>query len=178
MAVSARPIPVLRVIARSARDTRARLVCGTHSVPCALGAGGRRVNKREADGATPSGIWPVRDARYRPDRQLRPRSGLAMTALRPGQGWCDGPESPFYNRPVPYPFRTSAETLWRKDALYDLMVMIGYNDRPVQPGRGSAIFLHVARDGFTPTEGCIALARDDLMRLLPRLSRRTVIVVP
>lgn len=122
--------------------------------------------KREGDGASPRGRWPMRMAYYRPDRMLRPRTAVALRAMRPDDGWCDAPGDRNYNRPVQMPYPASAEEMWRRDGVYDLVAILGYNDRPRVRGKGSAIFLHLARDGLAPTEGCIALRRGDAMRLL------------
>ena len=94
-----------------------------------------------------------------------------MISITPASGWCDAADDPSYNRPVPLPWRSSAERLWRDDDLYDLLVPLGYNDSPPRPGAGSAIFLHAARPGLTPTEGCIALRQPDLRQLLRRLDK-------
>ncbi len=137
-------------------------------VPCALGKGGVRPasEKREGDGASPLGIWPIRRLLYRPDREPRPPTRLPIQALTPSDGWCDAPSDPAYNHPVTLPYPASAETLWRDDHVYDFILVLGHNDAPVVPGMGSAIFLHLARPGYLPTEGCIALARPDLLDLL------------
>jgi len=133
---------------------------------CALGRGGVRADKREGDGATPAGDFALRRLFYRADRIAPPKSGLALQALRPNDGWCDDPTRPEYNTFVPLPFDGRHEKLWRDDALYDIIGVIGYNDRPVKPGLGSAIFLHVAAADYTPTEGCVALAIDDLVHVI------------
>ena len=100
-----------------------------------------------------------------------------MRPIRRDQGWCDDPASSLYNRPIRMPFRQSHERLWRDDGLYDIVIVLDYNIAPRRKQRGSAIFIHCAREGFAPTEGCIALRRGDLRRLLPRLSRRTVLTI-
>ena len=133
---------------------------------CALGRNGIVQQKREGDGATPAGILPMRRALYRPDREARPQTRLALAALAPGDGWCDAPDDALYNRPVTLPYQAHAEEMWRADGLYDLLVVLGWNDAPVAPGRGSAIFLHLASPGYAPTEGCVALARADLLAVL------------
>ncbi len=135
---------------------------------CALGPAGivDAAAKREGDGATPAGTWPLRRVLYRADRLDRPMTELEIRSLRPNDGWCDQPDDPAYNCPVVLPYRASAERLWREDAIYDVIVVLGYNDAPVIRAAGSAIFLHVARPGFTPTQGCVAVERDDLLALL------------
>jgi L,D-peptidoglycan transpeptidase YkuD (ErfK/YbiS/YcfS/YnhG family) len=141
----------------------------------ALGKGGVRTLKREGDGATPRGFWPVVEVLYRPDRVRRPRTALPVRPLRPSDGWCDAPFDRNYNRKVNLPYPASCERLWRKDGLYDAIVVLGYNVTPRVSGRGSAIFMHVARCGLAPTEGCIALKREHLLRLLAALPRGAVI---
>jgi len=139
--------------------------------PCALGRGGVRVDKREDDGASPIGTWPLRRVWYRADRLAAPPvTALPTRVIRQNDGWCDDASSPDYNRPVELPHAARHERLWRDDAVYDVLVELGYNDDPPVPARGSAIFLHVARPGYTPTEGCVALGLDDLLALL-RVSR-------
>jgi L,D-peptidoglycan transpeptidase YkuD (ErfK/YbiS/YcfS/YnhG family) len=136
---------------------------------CALGRGGRSARKREGDGATPIGRWRLLCVLYRPDRVRRPVTALPVRRLSPADGWCDAPADRNYNRPVRHPYPASAERLWREDGLYDLIVVLSHNTRPRVRGAGSAVFMHVARPGYPPTEGCIALRRDHLQRLLRRL---------
>jgi L,D-peptidoglycan transpeptidase YkuD (ErfK/YbiS/YcfS/YnhG family) len=143
----------------------------------ALGRSGLRALKREGDGGTPLGRFPVRRVLYRADRIARPHTLLPLHAIRDRDGWCDDPSDRNYNRLIRLPSRRSAEGLKRSDALYDLVLVLGYNDRPRVRGRGSAIFVHLARPGFTPTDGCIALARHDLLMLLSQLRRGSVICV-
>jgi L,D-peptidoglycan transpeptidase YkuD (ErfK/YbiS/YcfS/YnhG family) len=126
--------------------------------------------KREGDGASPIGSWPVRRVWYRPDRGPPPETGLPVIALQPDDGWCDAPGHAAYNRRVPLPFPASHERLWREDGVYDLIVELGYNDDPPVAGRGSAIFMHIAREGYVPTEGCVALALADLRAVLKQLT--------
>ena len=90
-------------------------------------------------------------------------------SLAPADGWCETPGDPGYNRPVRLPHRAAAESMWREDALYDVVVVVGYNDDPVVPGKGSAIFLHVARSDYGPTEGCVALSRADILEAAAQL---------
>ncbi len=154
-----------------------RLRIGSLIIPCAIGASGIRLDKREGDGATPAGSWPLLSGFYRPDRGPRPKAWGPLQALRPDMGWCDDSASPAYNRPVHLPFTAGHEIMWRDDGLYDVVIVLGHNLHPRRKNRGSAIFLHGARDDLTPTAGCVALRPADLRRLLPRLSAKTVLVV-
>jgi L,D-peptidoglycan transpeptidase YkuD (ErfK/YbiS/YcfS/YnhG family) len=132
----------------------------------ACGLGGVRADKREGDHASPAGTFPLLYGFYRPDRVPWPTTDLPLTPLQPSFGWVDAAEDPHYNTLVTLPYPASAEVLWRDDGLYDLIVVIGYNTAPVVPGKGSAIFLHVARPDFSGTEGCIAISREALVPLL------------
>ena len=115
---------------------------------------------------SPVGTYPIRYVFYRPDRGNAPDTALPVIAMAPDDGWCDDPESPDYNRHVKLPFAASHEVLWRDDHVYDLVVVLGHNDAPPVAGMGSAIFMHLARDAYTGTEGCVALAKDDLLAVL------------
>jgi L,D-peptidoglycan transpeptidase YkuD (ErfK/YbiS/YcfS/YnhG family) len=145
-----------------------RLAFHGRLVRCALGPAGviAAAAKREGDGATPAGAWTMRRVYYRPDRRGPPDTGLVVQPLAPDDGWCDAPTDPAYNRPVKLPYPASAERLWREDGVYDLIVELGYNDDPVVPNAGSAIFLHLARPDYAPTQGCVALSVADLEALL------------
>ena len=116
--------------------------------PAALGRAGIRALKREGDGATPLGRFPVRQVLYRADRVARPRTRLPVRAIRSDDGWCEDPADRNYNRLVKLPSRRSADRLSRSDHLYDLVLVLGYNDRPRVRGKGSAIFVHLARPGY------------------------------
>ena len=149
------------------------LRAGRMVLACALGTGGIGVKHREGDGVTPLGRHGTIRLRWRADRQRRPLTGLPMRAIRPHDGWCDDPAHRRYNALISLPFPASHETLWRADGVYDLVIEVDWNIRPRVRGRGSAIFIHIARDGFAPTAGCIALKARDLCRLLPLLSLNT-----
>jgi L,D-peptidoglycan transpeptidase YkuD (ErfK/YbiS/YcfS/YnhG family) len=133
---------------------------------CALGRGGVRADKREGDGATPLGLLPLRRVLYRADRLGRPRAAVPVEPLAPDEGWCDDPAHADYNRRIRLPHPARHEALWREDALYDVIGVLGWNDTPVERGRGSAIFLHLARADLAPTEGCVALPLRELLGVL------------
>ncbi len=147
------------------------------SIRCALGRSGVRRDKREGDGATPVGTFPLRELWFRPDRLPRPETLLDIREIEPTRAWCDDPRDGGYNRAVWAPYPASHERLWREDHLYDLIVPLGYNDAPAIRGLGSAIFLHVAAPDYRPTEGCVAIARDDLLTLLKRCGPVTMLSV-
>jgi len=147
------------------------------SARAAIGAGGVSRNKKEGDRATPAGTFSLPFGMYRPDRISLPRTDLPMTPLREAHGWVDDPYDPKYNHLVERPYPGHTEELWRADGIYDLLVVVGYNMNPTQPGIGSAIFLHIARPGFSPTEGYIAVSREVLLELIEVLgsdSRLTI----
>ena len=144
--------------------------------PCALGRGGILANKREGDGATPLGKMRILSGYFRRGR-IAPVTKLPMKAISPSLGWCEVPDDRNYNRPVKLPYRVSHERMMRDDRLYDACLVLDWNIRPRRRSRGSAIFLHLARPGFGPTEGCIAVAAGTMRRLLPALSRRSVLCV-
>lgn len=160
---------------------------GARRLPCALGRAGTTMLKQEGDGATPVGAWPLRRVFWRPDRLTTApdlgRSGLPLSPLTPDMGWCDDPGHADYNRLVTLPHPAGHETLWRTDHLYDIVVVLGHNDSPPKPGRGSAIFLHCARPdpsarhGLRPTAGCVALRRADLLTVLADLPERPSLAV-
>ena len=104
---------------------------GVKRFRCAIGRGGLKRDKQEGDGATPIGTWSLREVIYRADRMSRPRSILPTRKMKPNDGWCDAPADMLYNQAVTHPFRASAERLWRTDNIYDLIVVVGYNDAPV-----------------------------------------------
>jgi L,D-peptidoglycan transpeptidase YkuD (ErfK/YbiS/YcfS/YnhG family) len=143
-----------------------RLIWRGQPIRAALGKGGVRVEKQEGDGATPVGLLPLRRVFYRADRVPPPRCAVPVEPTAPNDGWCDDPSHRDYNQFVRLPHDARHEDLWRDDALYDIVGVLGWNDNPVIRHRGSAIFLHVALAGYAPTEGCVAVSRPDLQRLL------------
>lgn len=172
-------VPTLLVLVDGDNPQRgvAMLKNCTQKFRCALGKGGATPNKREGDGATPLGRFPLREAFYRADREARPDTALPLHAIAPQDGWCDAPDAPDYNRKVRLPHPHRHEMLWREGHVYDLIVVVGYNDAPPVAGCGSAIFIHLMRDDYAPTEGCIAFAREDLLRILAQLDSESTIEI-
>jgi L,D-peptidoglycan transpeptidase YkuD (ErfK/YbiS/YcfS/YnhG family) len=165
-------------VRRKAGDsTRGWLTAGALALPVALGRGGIKANKREGDGGTPRGTFRAKRLWWRAERHARPATLLPARRIKPDDGWCEDPSDRHYNRPVRLPAGIPADRLARKDDLYDFIVEIDHNTRPRIAGRGSAVFIHVARPRFKPTAGCVALDIGSLRRLLARLGPRTRIVV-
>lgn len=156
---------------------RSHILLGRKTYKCASGKGAAVLaeKKTEGDGATPLGQYPFRHVFYRPDRVGAPQSGLLTAPLSPSDGWCDAPLDPLYNQRVSLPYPASHERLWRDDHVYDVIVQLGHNDNPIMPYRGSAVFMHVAKPDYSPTEGCIALALPDLLALLKDVRADTLI---
>ena len=149
----------------------------TTQARCVIGRGGVTSNKKEGDSATPAGRFPLRRVMYRPDRRKPPFTGLPISPLGADDGWCDEPGNATYNQLIKLPFSASHEALWRADNVYDVIVELGYNDDPNIPGLGSAIFMHVARPKYDSTEGCVALALEDLLTLLSQCDETAVLSV-
>jgi L,D-peptidoglycan transpeptidase YkuD (ErfK/YbiS/YcfS/YnhG family) len=154
-----------------------RLHWSRGSAVAAVGRAGVKADKREGDGATPAGTYPLVSVLYRKDRIAPPTSHLPVRALAPNDGWVDEPSDARYNRLVELPYPASAEEMWRADDLYDVLVVIGYNVEPVIPGAGSAIFLHVATPAFAPTAGCVAVNKEVLLALTPLLGPGSMITI-
>jgi len=167
----------LAVRRKPALPARGILRAGPLTLPVALGRTGIKANKREGDGSTPRGRFKLTRLWWRADRHRRPATLLPVRRIRPDDGWCEDPSDRRYNRPVNVPPESKADRLARADRLYDFVIEIDHNTRPRVAGRGSAVFIHVARPGFAPTAGCIALTLPSLQRLIARLGPRTTIVV-
>ena len=156
-------------------ETRGLARLSDRTFDCALGRAGPRADKREGDGGTPIGRFPFRRLLYRADRVARIETRLPARHIARDDGWCDDPASPDYNKPVRLPHPAHHEEMWLESPLYDLVVVIGHNDDPVVPGVGSAVFLHVARDDWGPTAGCIAFKREDLLTVLAHVTTANAI---
>jgi L,D-peptidoglycan transpeptidase YkuD (ErfK/YbiS/YcfS/YnhG family) len=172
-----RALDALHVRARPGPKTRGVLIAGQLTLPVALGRTGISANKREGDGATPLGRFRLRRVWWRADRLPRPLTLLPLRPILPDDAWSEHPGDRRYNRPVRRKAGEPGDRLWRDDRLYDLIIELDHNYRPRVAGRGSAVFVHVARPGFAPTAGCVALEVTALKRLLPRLGPHTRIVI-
>jgi L,D-peptidoglycan transpeptidase YkuD (ErfK/YbiS/YcfS/YnhG family) len=158
----------ITVTSPSPAATRGTLEVNGKTYPCTLGRGGvvAPEDKKEGDGKTPLGTYPLRQLIWRADRAPKPETGLHTEALTPETGWCEDPASPEYNMKITLPHPSVHDRMTREDDLYDYVVVIGYNDAPIVAGKGSAIFMHLARPDFSPTAGCVGLRREDLLEVL------------
>jgi L,D-peptidoglycan transpeptidase YkuD (ErfK/YbiS/YcfS/YnhG family) len=172
-----RPLSAIRIRPAAGDARRGWLTADGQTVPVALGRGGIRANKREGDGGTPRGTFRPRQLWWRADRHPRPRTFLPVRAIGPEDAWCENPTSRHYNQPVRLDCDGGGDRLKRDDHLYDFIVEIDHNSSPRIAGRGSAVFLHLARENFSPTAGCVSMTKTAMLRLLQRLGPETKIVI-
>jgi L,D-peptidoglycan transpeptidase YkuD (ErfK/YbiS/YcfS/YnhG family) len=170
-------LAAITVRAAAGTPSRGWLIAGGQTIPVALGRGGILANKFEGDGATPRGSFRPRRLWWRADRWPRPRTRLPIRRITPQDGWCEEPSDRHYNQPVRLAPGQSGDRLARADHLYDFILEIDHNTRPRIAKRGSAVFLHLARDNFGPTAGCVAMTRPAMLRLLARIGPTTKIVI-
>ncbi len=160
----------LRVIKKPDKKTFSGLFSYQNkTIPCSLGRSGIAPLKHEGDGVTPSGRLELLYGYYRKDRITLPATQFPFFAINQNDGWCDDPKSPAYNSPVKLPFDLSHEKLYRKDNLYDLCIVLNYNMTPITKNRGSAIFFHLTTENKGPTEGCVAIDKNEMLKLIPNL---------
>ncbi|MCO5733517.1 L,D-transpeptidase [Rhizobium sp. SSA_523] len=167
----------ITVRAQPSHSTRAFVILGHLVLPAAIGRSGRRSVKREGDGATPIAPMKILSGFIRGDRVGQVRSGLALQRTRRDMLWCDEPLHGAYNRLVRAPLKASHEEMYRQDGLYDICLVLDWNISERRRNRGSAIFFHLIKPGYQPTAGCVALARRDMLRLLPHLRKGMVVRV-
>jgi L,D-peptidoglycan transpeptidase YkuD (ErfK/YbiS/YcfS/YnhG family) len=171
------PFSTIRIRPAAGNPRRGWLTAGPLTIPVALGRGGIRANKREGDGGTPQGSFRPRQLWWRGDRHSRPRTFLPVRAIRAEDAWCEDPADRHYNRLIRLGREQGGDRLTRADHLYDFIVEIDHNTRPRIPGRGSAVFLHLARGNFGPTAGCVSMTEAAMLQLLRRLGPRTRIII-
>src|SRR6202045_717759 len=172
-----RPLPLVRIRAAAGDRSRGWLTAGGQTIKVALGRGGITANKREGDGGTPKGTFRPRRVWWRADRHPRPRTFLAVRAIGPADAWCEDPSSRHYNQPVRGDSTGGGDRLKRDDHLYDFIVEIDHNSSPRIKGRRIAVFLHLARENFGPTAGCVSMTKSAMLRLLARIGPDTKIVI-
>ena len=172
-----RPLAFVRIRPAAGNPRRGWLTAGGQTIKVALGRGGIKANKREGDGATPKGTFRPRQLWWRADRHPRPRTLLPVRAIAPEDAWCEDVSSRHYNQPLRLAANGGGDRLTRDDHLYDFIIEIDHNTSPRIAGRGSAVFLHLARADFSPTAGCVSMTEAAMLRLLKRLGPRTKIVI-
>jgi L,D-peptidoglycan transpeptidase YkuD (ErfK/YbiS/YcfS/YnhG family) len=172
-----RPLAAIRIHHAAGNRQRGWLEMDGRMIPVALGRGGILANKREGDGGTPRGTFHPRRLWWRADRHARPRTVLPVRSIGSRDAWCEDPADRHYNQPVRFAADQGGDRLRRDDHLYDFIIEIDHNTRPRIAGRGSAVFLHLARAQFAPTAGCVAMTRSSMLQLLQRLGPRTKIII-
>lgn len=167
------------VVATSLTATTGTLEINGKHYDCTLGRGGvvLPAQKMEGDGKTPLGVFPLRQLLYRADRVAKPDTQLPVEILTPQTGWCENPDHADYNKRVTMPHPAATDHMTREDHVYDYVVVVGYNDAPVVPGKGSAIFMHLARPDFSPTAGCVGLRLEDMLEVLKHCTPNTRIEI-
>ena len=148
-----------------------------NKIKCAIGKNGITKNKKEGDLKTPSGYFKLKKIFYRRDRIKFFKSYIKKCCIKKNIGWCDDPSSQYYNKEIKLPFKGSTEKLWRKDNIYDLIIVINYNFNPIIKNRGSAIFLHICKKNYAPTKGCVAINKKDMMNLLVNIKSNTKFII-
>ncbi len=153
------------------------LICQGQKYKCSIGYNGLTMNKSEGDGCTPLGTYKINKILYRPDKINNHEFSLDSEIIEEWGGWCDDIESDLYNQKIKFPFNHSAEHLYRSDDLYDIICVIDYNLNPIIKGKGSAIFLHVASEDYSPTHGCVAIRKDNLLQIATELEKDSTITI-
>ena len=153
------------------------LIYKGYKLKCSLGKFGTTSSKKEGDLATPKGIFDIGALYYRKDRIQLPKCKLIKKIIKKNMGWCDDVKSKQYNKEIRFPFKYKAEKLYIKNNIYDLIINIKYNQKPIIKGKGSAIFLHIAKKKYKPTKGCIAIKKNDFLKILPLINKKTKIIV-
>ena len=148
-----------------------------YKIKCSIGKNGITKNKQEGDLKTPSGTFKLKKIFYRKDRIKFIKTALKKNYIKKNIGWCDDPTSKYYNKEIKFPFNGSAEKLWRKDNIYDLIIVLNYNFNPIIKNKGSAIFLHICKKNYAPTTGCVAINKKDMMNLLIKIKNNTKLII-
>jgi L,D-peptidoglycan transpeptidase YkuD (ErfK/YbiS/YcfS/YnhG family) len=144
---------------------------------CALGKAGIGKKGMEGDNITPEGVFRIVRIYYRKDRLKKLSSKFTLIEITKSMGWCDDPKSKKYNQPIRLPTKYSHEILYRRDNIYDLIIVLNYNMKPVIKNKGSAIFIHIAKKNYKKTLGCIALKKEDLIQILQMIKSKTKIKI-
>ena len=148
-----------------------------YKLRCSIGKRGISSKKREGDYKTPRGNYKFKYVLYRKDRISNLNSKLKKIIIKKNYGWCDDPRSKNYNRLINFPFKYSAEKLWLKENIYDIILVMNYNLSPIIKFKGSAIFLHIAKKKYQNTKGCIAISKKNMKFLISKINKKTKIKI-
>jgi|TARA_B100001093_G_scaffold488899_1_gene526563 L,D-peptidoglycan transpeptidase YkuD (ErfK/YbiS/YcfS/YnhG family) len=148
-----------------------------YKLRCSIGKRGITVNKKEGDQKTPKGTFKFKSIFYRKDKLSNLKSFIKKKIIKKNMGWCDDPKSRFYNKLIELPFKESAEKMWLKSGIYDIVLVLNYNLKPIIKNKGSAIFLHLAKRNYSPTKGCIAVNKKDMFLLLKKINNKTKLTI-
>ena len=154
-----------------------KLHFSNYKIKCAIGKRGISRKKKEGDGCTPKGAFKFKYLLYRKDRIFKIRSHLKKIVIKKNMGWCDDSSSNSYNKLIKFPFIYSAEKLYRKESIYDVILVIDYNLKPIVKDKGSAIFLHIAKKNFSSTKGCVAISKKNMKLLLTFINKKTKLII-
>jgi L,D-peptidoglycan transpeptidase YkuD (ErfK/YbiS/YcfS/YnhG family) len=153
------------------------LLYDNYRIKCAVGKRGIGKKKREGDSITPKGLFVVKFVLFRKDRVKKLSTKYKKFEIKKKMGWCDDIKSKKYNKLITLPFKFSSEKLYRKDNIYDIILVLNYNMNPVKKNKGSAIFIHVAKENYTSTKGCVAIKKIELVQLLRNIKKKTKIKI-
>ena len=153
------------------------LIYKGYRLKCSIGKSGIAVSKKEGDSATPKGTFGLGPLYYRKDRIKLPKCKIKKKIINKNTGWCDDSRSKKYNKEISFPFKYKAEKIYIKSKIYDLLINIKYNYKPVVKGKGSAIFLHITNKKYESTKGCIAITKKDFLKILPHIDKKTKISI-
>ena len=148
-----------------------------YKIKCSIGKRGITSTKVEGDNKTPKGNFAFKEIFYRKDRISQIKASLKKVVIKKNMGWCDDPSSKNYNKMIKFPFDWGAEKLWLKENIYDVILVINYNLKPIIKNKGSAIFLHIAKKNYTPTKGCVGIAKKDILFLINKINTKTKIII-
>jgi L,D-peptidoglycan transpeptidase YkuD (ErfK/YbiS/YcfS/YnhG family) len=154
-----------------------KLIINDYKVKCAIGKRGIGIKKREGDYITPEGKFRIKYILYRKDRVINFKSKIKKLAIKRNMGWCNDSNSKKYNKLIKLPFKSSAEKLYRLDNAYDIILVLNFNANPIIKNKGSAIFIHVAKKNYKSTEGCVAVSKQDLRKIIKMINRKTIVSI-
>ena len=153
------------------------LIFQNYKVKCAIGKRGINIKKKEGDLITPKGTFKIKKLLYRRDKIGAINTNLKKAVIKKNMGWCNDIKSKDYNKLISFPFKFTAEKLYRKDNIYDLILVLNYNMNPIRKGKGSAIFIHIAKNNFNATEGCVALKKNKLKKIINKLNKNIKVII-